>query len=522
MFSGQSLYLDWTFQLYNIAYSAIPILIIAVLDKDFEHGFLETHPLVYAATRGDTYFNPSIIARWLLAGLIDSALCFFISWYSYDVSSGGGSRSSGREGQDVGFAAQGLVVYTCVCMVVNVKLAFFVRSWTWLHTVSFALSIGVYWLATGIFNASSFFRIGGLDYYHVLSFVGLQPRFWLTLLLCIGSSALLNLLYLAWVDLFFPASPLAVYYEAARLGYDVEECDKEYARAVQAKGFTNNNKQGNSSKGTRGGLQRTSSGMGDSKSGGVVRVRPVGIRSSKGGGFSPRLQLEGGEQGQGQEEVVSPAALSQVPILHSLPSPDASEGGLQHRNQHGYREAAFSPSALPFSPVPQLGASPSSAHDGANDVAAEHDPAQSPEVRIRLPNSTGSGAGSNSSGGNLSHRSQNKDSRIGGAESTTSPGHDHRVLSDKRLLTAQLPPQRAGTNALVRDAPTPTERGGGSAVSHSCPPAQQPHPNSAYSGFAFSHTPSARILNMQELASQQEESGNTPPEPPMPGSARRQ
>ncbi len=222
MYSGQSLYMDWTFQLYNVAYTALPILIIAVLDRDLDMDFLEAHPILYSATRGDTYLNAGVIARWLLAGLVDSALCCFITWYAYDVA------PVARNGDTVGFAALGLVIFTCVVMVVNVKLAFFVRSWTYLHSFAFVLSIVVYWCATLAFNASSFFSIGGLDYSGVLSHVASQPRFWLVLLLCIGSSSILNLLYLTVYEVFWPSTPVHVYYEAARLHVNVSSLDADF------------------------------------------------------------------------------------------------------------------------------------------------------------------------------------------------------------------------------------------------------------------------------------------------------
>lgn len=183
---------------------------------------LESHPLIYSATRGSTYFNPWIIFRWLLWGFIDSCICFFITFYAYD------SSPDQPGGEVTGFVGTGLVVFTCVVTVVNLKLFFFVRSWTWVHVLAFAISFITYWVATVIFNSSSVFALGGIDYYGVLTFVGQQGKFWLTILICVGTSIMVNMIYISLWETFFPRSPIQIYYEAAALGMDLDQVDQQY------------------------------------------------------------------------------------------------------------------------------------------------------------------------------------------------------------------------------------------------------------------------------------------------------
>ena len=319
MFSAQSLYLDWTFQLFNIAYTSLPILVVAVLDWDLSMDALEQHPLIYSATRGGTYFSPASIARWLLAGLVDSALCFWLVWLTFAAW-----PSAPSPDQDVGFAAMGLVVYTCVCAVVNLKLAFFVRSWTWLHGLAFALSIAVYWSATLVFNSTSFFAIGGINYHGALSFVARQPRFWLTLLLCLASSAALTLLYLAVYELFWPRTPVQIYYEAAQTGADMDEIDAQFARIVAR--------------------EEAKAGSESELHGGDGKIDEVQPRQAD----AARSSTESDEEAQRE-----PSVRGQPPVsVLQLQSPQGAAG----EAPPAARLVASSPSAAPFSPVPLLGA----------------------------------------------------------------------------------------------------------------------------------------------------------------------
>ena len=49
-FSGQFILLDWAFQLHNVAYTAFPILVYAVVDRDIEPSTLHEFPQIYTLT----------------------------------------------------------------------------------------------------------------------------------------------------------------------------------------------------------------------------------------------------------------------------------------------------------------------------------------------------------------------------------------------------------------------------------------------------------------------------------------
>lgn len=487
MFSAQSLYLDWTFQLFNIAYTSLGIIVVAVLDWDISMDTLEQHPLIYSATRGAPYFSPSSIARWLLAGLIDSALCFWLTWLSF-----GAWPAAAQPDQDVGFAAMGLVVYTCVCMVVNLKLAFFVRSWTWLHGLAFALSVAVYWCATLVFNATSFFAIGGIDYRGVLGFVARQPRFWLTLLLCLTSSAALTLLYLSVYELFWPRTPVQIYYEAALIGADMDQIDAQFAQIAARKEAA----AGSALHGDDNGAQMQSKKAADIPAG------------------SP----EPDEEAQREP---STRGLPPVSAL-TLPSP---QGAAEAAPPAATHPATSSPSAAPFSPVPLVGAVPVGSPQQAYGFLQGAGAAQAP-LRVIEPIKTIDvapvGHGSDASLNGQHAISPMQQAQCDAARAApTAESQTNRPRRSSSLPTAYryvaqpvstreeaaastslaLPGQDAAGRDLQFDSGRARSGSAPAARPTPLPPLQlhlgELTPRAAYSGFAFSHTPTGKLWAVQ-------------------------
>ena len=61
--SGNSLYDPLLFQCYNIFFSALPIVIFAVFDKEFQGSYLEKNPRYYTPGLKDNFFNLKNISR---------------------------------------------------------------------------------------------------------------------------------------------------------------------------------------------------------------------------------------------------------------------------------------------------------------------------------------------------------------------------------------------------------------------------------------------------------------------------
>eukprot|EP00249_Psilotum_nudum_P013543 c24389_g1_i3 orf=295-4026(-) len=127
-FSGQSIYADWYLSLYNVIFTAGPVVVIAILDQDVNATSLLKFPLLYKKGQVNASFTPSRIAIGMISGVTQAAACFFLVITAYKYS----DRATG---QTVGLYAIGTTMYTCIVFVVNIQIAFIVQYWTWIHHI---------------------------------------------------------------------------------------------------------------------------------------------------------------------------------------------------------------------------------------------------------------------------------------------------------------------------------------------------------------------------------------------------
>ncbi|GAB5363124.1 hypothetical protein AAMO2058_000856500 [Amorphochlora amoebiformis] len=217
-FSGQAPYLDWMFQLHNIAFTALPIIMFAIFDKDIEPENLEKYPFVYSWTRGPVLYGFHVFAEWAAVAFLHAAICFFTPWYSFEVT------SPEESGQSFGFQSSMLVVYCAVVVVTNQKLAFYAAHWNWLWHLSFWGSISVLFGAILVFSTSTIFAIGGIDYFGIGFRLFVMIRFWITLILTSGLACMLDYSR-ACVVHFFP-DKTRVFIEAVYLKKDIFDPDE--------------------------------------------------------------------------------------------------------------------------------------------------------------------------------------------------------------------------------------------------------------------------------------------------------
>jgi len=173
-FSGQTLFLTWAYQGYNIIYTALPVLAFAVFDRDIPLQTLQRDPRIYTRSQHGELFNVVIFWKWIILGLIHSILIFYIPYLCYlDVA-------MDYTGQSYGLWEFGVVLYTIVVLVVNLKIALLSCSWTWLHHITIWGSIIAYFITMFIFGASPVFSNAGADYTGMIVRLFLTSRFWFT------------------------------------------------------------------------------------------------------------------------------------------------------------------------------------------------------------------------------------------------------------------------------------------------------------------------------------------------------
>lgn len=239
-FSGQVILLDWMFQLHNLVYSSLPILVFAIFDYDFSAKTLSDHPEIYALTRfkqRHMHFAKAFFARhtsnlffsywdffeWITISIIHGCICFFLCIYALNQP-----VSIDPSGVEYGVFDQGSVMYTAVIITTNLMLTFFFGSWTWLHHVAIWGSIALYFAAFAVFSASTIFDIGGASLLYTFYRLALLPAFWLILTCSVGACLIVTMLW-QYGKSIFAVKAEQVWREAQVLGKLDKPADKRQA-----------------------------------------------------------------------------------------------------------------------------------------------------------------------------------------------------------------------------------------------------------------------------------------------------
>ncbi|XP_059015277.1 phospholipid-transporting ATPase IK isoform X1 [Mustela lutreola] len=150
-FSAQPLYEGWFLALFNLLYSALPILYIGLFEQDVSAEQSLELPELYIAGQKDELFNYWVFLQALAHGTVTSLVNFFVPlWVSHD--SAGPVSFSDYQSFAVVVAMSGLLSIT-----MEVVLA--IRYWTALSVLAVFLSLLFYVLATSLSQSLWLFQI---------------------------------------------------------------------------------------------------------------------------------------------------------------------------------------------------------------------------------------------------------------------------------------------------------------------------------------------------------------------------
>ena len=150
MFTGQSLYDSWALAFYNLAFTAFPVMALAVFDRDVESQRL-THvsqfPELYKDGIENRFFNTYEFWTYTVNAVAHSLLLFYLPLLCL------ANMVDPTFGWDLGIACHGITAYTCVLLVVTIKCALETHTWTIINIALMLASI-VFWFVWLLFYAS--------------------------------------------------------------------------------------------------------------------------------------------------------------------------------------------------------------------------------------------------------------------------------------------------------------------------------------------------------------------------------
>lgn len=159
-------------------FTALPILVVAVIDQDVTAAQALKYPELYRAGQRGELFSTKTISRWLLSSLYCSIVIFFFPALVIGLSA---FRSDGQVGahQDYGQA-----MFHGLILVPNLQLFSAIHYLTWIHHVAIWGSISIWYIFVLVYGALPY-SLSTVAYMEFLEVLAPAVSFWLLQLLVV-------------------------------------------------------------------------------------------------------------------------------------------------------------------------------------------------------------------------------------------------------------------------------------------------------------------------------------------------
>ncbi|KAG0239908.1 hypothetical protein B0O80DRAFT_491333 [Mortierella sp. GBAus27b] len=177
-FSGFTalLLFDYTFVvLYNLVFTSLPIMFMGAFDQDVDAKTSLQFPALYLRGIKQKHFTRSKFWLYVLDGLYQSVICFFIPWYlSNDLYASGHSTND--------LVALGTLISACSVVVANLYVGLNMFHWTKMVFAVIFGSIIVFFLYCWVY--ANFFTVDN-TFYGMDVIILSSPAFWLAIILSV-------------------------------------------------------------------------------------------------------------------------------------------------------------------------------------------------------------------------------------------------------------------------------------------------------------------------------------------------
>ncbi|XP_021332106.1 phospholipid-transporting ATPase ID [Danio rerio] len=184
-FSAQTVYDEGFITLYNLVYTALPVLGMSLFDQDVNANWSLEFPQLYVPGQLSQYFSKRAFMMCALHSCYSSLVLFFVPYATtYDTA-----RADGRDGAD--YQSFALITQTCLTVTVCVQLGLDLSYWTVVNHLFVWGSLGMFFFLTFTMYTDGLFKLRPASF----AFIGTarnclnQPNVWLTValtaLLCV-------------------------------------------------------------------------------------------------------------------------------------------------------------------------------------------------------------------------------------------------------------------------------------------------------------------------------------------------
>ncbi|KAG7277981.1 hypothetical protein CRUP_020297 [Coryphaenoides rupestris] len=174
-----TVYDEWFITLYNLVYTALPVLGLSLFDQDVNDSWSFQHPQLYVPGQRNLYFSKTAFFKCALYSGFSSLVLFFIPYAAM-------LDSLRHDGKDLGdYQSFAVVTQTCLLVTVCIQLALEMAYWTAVNTFFLVGSLLMYFFMTFTMYSNGTF----LMFPSSFNFIGTarntmnQPSVWLTIML---------------------------------------------------------------------------------------------------------------------------------------------------------------------------------------------------------------------------------------------------------------------------------------------------------------------------------------------------
>ena len=142
LFSGQRLFEEYMYQLFNVIFTSWPLIFFGVLEQDLNKRDCLRFPQTYRIGPSNGHASVKLFARWMLTGLWHSIVVFYVPYCCM-----AGTNLINADGIPSDVWLFGTYVYMAIMVIVSFKLLMESYYWNAFLITSLVVSFGL-WLAT--------------------------------------------------------------------------------------------------------------------------------------------------------------------------------------------------------------------------------------------------------------------------------------------------------------------------------------------------------------------------------------
>ncbi|KAL3636306.1 Phospholipid-transporting ATPase 3 [Castilleja foliolosa] len=195
-FSGQRFYDDWFQSLYNVIFTALPVIIIGLFDKDVNATLSKKYPELYKEGIRNTFFKWRVVATWAFFAIFQSLVLYY-----FVVASS--NRAMNSAGKMFGLWDVSTMAFTSVVVTVNLRLLMMCNTITRWHYISVGGSLLAWFVFVFIYSGFVLPKEQE-NIYFVIYVLMSTVYFYFTLLLVPVAALFCDFVYMGVQRWFFP------------------------------------------------------------------------------------------------------------------------------------------------------------------------------------------------------------------------------------------------------------------------------------------------------------------------------